>query len=247
MRILSVLLLFFITLNAGERIRIAVAANVSYAISELIRDFQKDHDSKIEPILGSSGKLTAQIRNHAPFDLFLSADMSYPKLLFKEGVAITKPIIYAKGALAIVTKKSRDLKEGLEILKRGDIKRIAIANPKTAPYGVAAKEALERAGLYEKLKKRFIYGESVSQTLTYALKAADIGIVAKSALLSKNLKYLQKDRNWVEVDEALYTPISQGAVILREGEEKRGVREFFEYLSSDRAKEIFKRYGYRVE
>ena len=234
-------------LNAGE-IKIAAATNVSYAIEPLKQAFNSLHpDTKIEVILGSSGKLTAQVKNGAPYDLFLSANMKYPEALYKEGLAVTEPIVYAQGALAYLSVKQRDFTQGMDLLKSETITKIALANPKTAPYGVAAKQALKNANAYERLKDKFVYGESISQTVTYAMTAADIGFIAKSSLYNPQMSQFKYGTNWSEVDERLYTPIDQGMVILKRGEGNDKVKAFYDFMLSPKAREILKSYGYKVE
>jgi molybdate transport system substrate-binding protein len=241
------ILLSLVGLTAGE-IKIAVAANVSYAVEPLKQAFNDLHpETKIEVILGSSGKLTAQIKNGAPYELFLSANMKYPETLYQEGMAVTEPVVYAQGALAYLSVKQQDFTKGMDLLRDENIEKIAIANPKTAPYGIAAKEALTNANLYEELKDKFVYGESVSQTVTYAMTAADIGFIAKSSLFSSQMLHFKKGINWSEVDERLYTPIDQGMVILKKGEGNVEVKAFYDFMLSAKAREILKNYGYKVE
>ena len=241
------ILLSLATLNAGE-IKIAVAANVSYAIEPLKKAFNGHHpDTKTEVILGSSGKLTAQIKNGAPYELFLSANMKYPEALYKEGLAVTEAIVYAQGSLAYLSVNEQNLSKGMGLLIDNNISKIAIANPKTAPYGAAAAEALKNADLYDVLKEKFVYGESISQTVTYTMTAADIGFIAKSSLFSPQMSHFKKGLNWIEVDEALYTPIDQGMVILKKGEGNSEVKAFYDFMLSAEAREILKNFGYKVE
>ena len=241
-------ILFTVTaLNAGE-IKIAVAANVSYAMEPLKNAFYDLHpETKIEVILGSSGKLTAQIKNGAPYELFMSADMKYPEILYKEGSAITEPIVYAQGSLAYLSAKQQDFSKGIELLKDKDIQKIAIANPKTAPYGSAAKEAMQNADLYESLRHKLVHAESISQTVTYTMTAADIGFIATSSLFSPQMSHFKKGINWSEVDENLYTPIDQGMVILKKGEGNAEVKAFYDFMLGKRAREILKKFGYKVK
>ena len=195
------------SLFAGD-IKIAVAANVSYAIDDLKKEFNKLYpNTKVKVTLGSSGKLTAQISHGAPYQLFMSANMKYPNALYKNKIAITKPLVYAKGSLAYLSNKQQDFSQGISLVKNPNIKRIAVANPKTAPYGIATKQALENAGVYNNIKKKFIYGESISQTVSYAVTAADIGFIAKSSLYSPKMAKFKKGINWIEVDTKLYNPI----------------------------------------
>lgn len=241
------LALAFSTLSAGE-IRIAVAANVSYAIEALKKEFHVLHPhTKVQVILGSSGKLTAQIKHGAPYTLFLSANMQYPQTLYKEGYTVTKPIIYAKGTLVAVSLKPLDLAKGMMLLTQDHIKKIAIANPKTAPYGLAAAEALKNAKVYEKVKKKLIYGESISQTVAYTMTAADIGFIAKSSLFTPQMAHFKEGTDWSDVDETLYAPIDQGMVILKKGEGNVEVQAFYDFMLSPKGREILKNFGYKVK
>ena len=228
-------------------INIAVAANVSYAIPTLKKEFNKLHPKiKVKVTLGSSGKLTAQISHGAPYQLFMSANMKYPKSLYKKGFAITKPIVYAQGGLAILSNQKRDFSEGINLVKNPNIKRIAIANPKTAPYGIATIEALKNGKVFKDIKKKFIYGESISQTVSYAVTASDLGFIAKSSLYSPRMSKYKKDINWAEIDSTLYTPISQGIVILKNGKKNIEVDAFYRFMLSKKAKEILVKFGYQV-
>ncbi len=244
-------LLLFIVLSSallfGGNINIAVAANVSYAIDELKAEFAKTNPStKVRVTLGGSGKLTAQIKNGAPYSLFMSANMKYPEALYAEGIAITKPIIYAQGTLAFFSVKKHNFAQGIHLLTSQKISKIAIANPKTAPYGKAAFEALKNANILEEITSKFVYGESISQTVSYAILAADIGIIAKSSLYSSKMSHYKKDINWVSLDTKLYTPINQGIVILKHAKANPEVQAFYDFILSERAKIIFKKYGYII-
>lgn len=233
-------------LQAGE-IKVAVAANVSYAMDELLKAFYVKHPhTKVQVTLGSSGKLTAQIKNGAPYTLFMAANMKYPEALYREKIAVTKPIVYAQGSLAYLSKKKQDYSKGITFLQGKNIHRIAVANPKTAPYGKAAIEAMERGGVFETVKEKYVFAESISQTVTYALTAADIGFIAKSSLYSPKMKHFQEGVNWAAVDTGLYTPINQGIVILKNGAENPEVKAFYDFVLSGKAKEILKSYGYLV-
>ena len=241
------ILLGLVTLNAGE-ITIAVSANVSYAIEALKKEFNVIHpETKVEVILGSSGKLTAQIKHGAPYGLFMSANMKYPEVLYSENLAVTKPVVYAQGALAFLSQKERNFDENMTVLRSKDIKKIAIANPQTAPYGVAASEALKNAGMFEELREKFVYGESISQTVAYATTAADIGIIAKSSLYSPQMSHFKESIHWSDINETLYTPIDQGMVILKKAEGNTEVKAFYDFMLSPKAKEVLKHLGYKVE
>ncbi len=229
----------------GEKINIALAANVSYAIDDLIEEFNKTNpNTQVQVTLGSSGKLTAQIRNGAPYDLFMAANMKYPEALEKDEIAITKPIVYAQGSLAMLSGKKIDFSKGLDILKEDKIKKIAIANPKTAPYGKAAIEALKNAKI--DVSKKFVYAESISQAVSYAITAADLGFIAKSSLYSPKMKNFEKNTNWIDVDPTLYTPINQGIVILKKAKSSKDTKAFYDFILGEKAKKIFKEFGYLV-
>jgi len=244
---MKILLFFLLSIfSFAGTIRVAVAANVSYAIEALIKDFNKQNPNiKIEVNIGSSGKLTAQIMQNAPYDIFMSADMGYPQILYSKGMALNEPKVYANGSLALFTKrKDINLTKGIAVILDNKIKRVAVANPKTAPYGVATQEALKNAKLYSRAKPKFIYGQSIGQTLTYALTATDIGFVAKSTLLSDKLSQYKKDENWIDVPLNLYTPIEQGIVLIKRAKNSVDAKSFYSYILSNRAKEIFKKFGY---
>ena len=239
--------MLFSTFTMAQSIKIAVAANVSYAVDDLKKEFNKLYpDVKIEVILGSTGKLTAQIKHGAPYQILMGANMMYPEILYKENFAITPPLVYAKGSLAYFSKKERDFSQIIGLLKGDSIKRVAVANPKTAPYGIATKEALSNAKIYDEIKKKFVYGESISQTITYAVRATDLGIIAKSALFSSKMSNYKKGVNWSDVDPKLYTPISQGVVILNKGEGSKDVASFYAFILSKKAQKIFKKFGYQI-
>ncbi|MEA1879256.1 MAG: molybdate ABC transporter substrate-binding protein [Campylobacterota bacterium] len=240
-------MLFIVSTSNASTIRIAVAANVSYAITPLIEAFNVVYPkTKVQVILGSSGKLTAQITHGAPYDLFMSADMKYPNALYASKKSITVPVIYAQGALALFSRTQRDYCAEIFVLKDKDIGKIAIANPKTAPYGLAAKEALTKVKLYEVLKPKFVHGESISQTVSYAMTATDIGIIAKSSLFSPQMQHFKEAIHWAEVDDSLYTPIDQGMIILQRAKENVEVQAFYDFMLGTRAQEILKTFGYKT-
>ena len=244
--ILFLVLLISSSLSAGK-ITIAVAANVSYAIEELKEEFIKAHPQiSVAVTLGSSGKLSAQIKNGAPYGLFMSANMKYPEALYSDKIAMNKPVVYAQGGLAYLSVQKRDFSKGMALLEDEAIERIAIANPKTAPYGKAAVEAMKRAGIYERVKAKLVYAESISQTVSYAVTAAHIGLIAQSSLYSPHMAGYTEGVNWMSIDPSLYTPIKQGIVLLRHGRDNAEYVAFYDFILSDQAKMILKKYGYIV-
>lgn len=233
------------SLMFAGKINIAVAANVSYAIEELKAEFIKTNpDTQLIVILGSSGKLSAQIKNGAPYGLFMSANMRYPQTLFEDKIAITKPLVYAKGGLAYLSAKELDFSAGMQLLKNKNIRKIAIANPKTAPYGKASIEAMKNAKVYEQVKVKLVFAESISQTVSYAVTAADIGLISKSSLYSSKMKQYKENVNWMSVDESLYTPIEQGIVLLKYAQGKTEYQAFYDFILSPKGEKILQRYGY---
>lgn len=245
-KIFIALMLLSMSLVAGQ-INIAVAANVSYAIDEIKKEFNKLYpNTKVRVILGSSGKLTAQIKNGAPYELFMAANMMYPNSLYDDGIAVTRPLVYAQGGLAMLSNRQKDFSKGIELVTDASITKIAIANPDTAPYGKAAQEALKNANLLDAVQKKFVFAESISQTVSYAVTAADMGFIAKSSLYSPNMSQYKKDDHWIEVDSTLYTPINQGIVILKNGEKKSEVAAFYAFMFSAKAKQIMQDFGYIV-
>ena len=248
MKKIILLLSFLASSIFANTITVAVAANVSYAINELVTEFNKSNpDIKVQVTLGSSGKFTAQIENRAPFDVFMSADMKFPKTLFEKGIAITEPALYAQGSLAMLSSKELDFSKGINLLTDANILKIAIANPKTAPYGTATLEAMKNANILDKVESKFVYAESISQTVTYAMTATDLGFIAKSSLYDEKMSQYKENINWVSVDSTLYTPIDQGIVVLKNTKNKAEAIAFKDFILSDDAKKIFVKFGYLVK
>jgi len=239
------LLQIFTFLLHAQIINVAVAANVSYAIESLKKEFQKLHpDTQINITLASSGKLAAQIKHGAPYDIFMSADMKYPQSLFEEKFTRIPVKVYAKGTLALLSKTPQKFSNITKLLQDSGIKKIAIANPKTAPYGIAAVEALKHMKLLSTLQSKLVYGESISQTLSYTLYATDLGFVATSLLLSPKMKNFKANKHFVELDPKFYTPIKQGIILLKKAKNYKAAREFYEFILSEKAQKIFQQYGY---
>jgi molybdate transport system substrate-binding protein len=246
--IFYVLLLSAITSFAQSKLTVAAAANVQFVMNKLVKDFDSSTGIKTNVVLNSSGKLTAQIKESAPYDVFVSADMKYPQELYKSGFAIDSPRVYANGLLVLWTTQT-GIKPGndLKVLTSDAVKKIAIANPETAPYGAASVEAMNYYKVYDKVKDKLVYGESISQTNQYIISgSADIGFTAKSIVLSEEMK---GKGAWIDINRKAYAPIRQGAVILKHGNETNSdaAKKFYNYLYSKKAKSILKKYGYVVE
>jgi len=246
--IFFVLMFATITSSAQKKLTVAAAANVQFVLNELKKDFEGFSKINVDIILNSSGKITAQIKQGAPYDVFVSADMKYPEELYKSGAAVESPKVYANGVLVLWTiRKDIKLSNDLKILASGAVKKIAIANPQTAPYGVAAVDAMNFYKVYDVVKNKLVYGESIAQTNQYILsQSADIGFTAKSIVLADEMK---NKGTWIGIDSNSYKPIQQGAVILKHGIQtnKEAAEKFCNYLYSERAKKILKKYGYIVD
>jgi molybdate transport system substrate-binding protein len=223
-------------------ITIATAANMQFAMNEITTKFFQQTGVKCEVIVSSSGKLTAQIKEGAPYDIFISADLKFPNELFVSGFTIAKPTVYAYGKLVIWTL-NENIQPSFEILKSNQIKHIAVANPKTAPYGLAAEEVLKKEGLFQQIEEKLVYGESIAQTNQFiTTQAAEIGFTAKSVVLSPNIK---GKGTWIEINNTTYAPISQGVVLLKNGTgNKNHAQQFFNFLLSAEGREILNNFGY---
>lgn len=228
----------------AETLTVAVAANVKFAFDELCGEFKKSTGIKISPVVASSGKITAQVKSGAPFDVFMSADMEFPEALYKEGFAVSAPRIYANGVLVLWTLNSLDLTQGVRVLADPAVEKVAIANPKLAPYGREAMRVLDYYKLRAAVEPKLIYGESISQVNQYIdTRSASIGFTAKSVVLAPQL---QGKGKWVEVPKESYDPIAQGVVLLKHGADTNAVaaQRFMDFLSSPKARSIFEKYGY---
>ncbi|WP_422360294.1 molybdate ABC transporter substrate-binding protein [Reichenbachiella sp.] len=229
-----------------QKVTIAVAANMQHAMQSLIEEFESSHDIKVEASSSSSGILTTQIKQGAPFDIFLSADLNHPSMLYEEGFS-SAPEVYAGGKLILWTfHKGINLDPGINVLLHSSIKKIAIANAETAPYGFAAVEVLKSSNLLDQLKAKLIIGESIGQVNQYIQsKNVDIGITSQSVLYSPHLSDVG---NWKALPDTLYSPISQGIVLLTHGKQENlsNSEEFYKFMFSTKAKKILSNYGYQV-
>jgi len=182
--------------------------------------------------------------NAGEINVFAAANVTYAFDELKAEFAKSNPEVYAQGALALFTIRDIDLAKGINAVE--GLKAIAIANPETAPYGKASIEALKKAGIYDKVEKNVILAKSIGEALSQALSAADIGFIAASAMYDKKMAEYKEGKNFILIDPALYTPIDQGMVILKHGENNPEAKAFYDFIRSDRAKEIFRKFGYVV-
>ncbi|HEY5328088.1 MAG TPA: molybdate ABC transporter substrate-binding protein [Mucilaginibacter sp.] len=227
----------------AQNLKVAVAANLQSVIKVLGEDFKQKTGITIEPIVSSSGNLTAQIRNGAPYDVFLSADMAFAETLFKEGFGLKKPVVYALGSLIICSSQDIGFENWERVLMTNRIKKIAVANPAIAPYGKAAEEALKYKGVFNDIESKIVYGESISQVNTYIITGVvDIGFTTLALVedpANKTRLY------WKAIDPRIYAPIEQGMVVLKHADNNPGAEKFYLYILSPAAKAIFEQYGYK--
>lgn len=248
--ILSFSLIAFLTITtfAQTKITVAVAANMQYTIEALKAEFNKTDKTQIDIVLGASGKLTQQIMQSAPFDLFISADTSFPQKLFNNNFTAEAPKVYAQGLLVLwSTKPNVQPTANLKLLLNDDVQHIAIANPKTAPYGAAAEYILKKYNLYDKVASKLVTGESITQTSQFIVtQAADIGFTAKSIVISGEMKGKGK---WIELNQKDYPPIKQSAVLLKYAQQNHAAeaKKFYDFLYSGKAKEVYKKFGYIIK
>lgn len=236
----------FGTARAQQKITIVAAANLKVALDSITTVF-KIQNPKIDAQVtyGSSGKLFEQISNSAPFDLFFSADMEYPNKLKQKKLTASEVKIYATGKLAIWSKKTDPNKRKINCLLDANIQKIAIANPKTAPYGQKAIESLKFYKVYDKVKSKLVFGENINQTAQFATTGAtDIAIIALSLLLTPNMQ--KEGGKYYVIPEKIHSPLEQGCVILKRAQGNASAAKFYNFISSKKAIAILKYYGYSI-
>lgn len=239
---LAALLVWAARCQAGQA-QVAVAANFAEPIKAVAAVLQKTTGHTLSVSLGATGKLYAQIRNGAPFDVLLAANTETPTALEKEGLALAgSRFTYATGKLVLWSADAQRVDAQGAVLKRGNFQHLAYANPKTAPYGAAAVEVMERLGLGKSLAPKLIQGESIGQTMTFVASGnADIGFVALSQVLEGGK--LKSGSMWL-IPQTLYAPIRQDAVLLQHGANNAAARALLELLKSPRMRGLILSYGY---
>ena len=234
------------TLVHAEPLTVAIAANLKYVFDDLAVAFKKETGIETQSVLNSSGKIATQVRNGAPFDVFMSADMEYPDALYQDGFATTTAKPYAYGQLVLWTEKEVDLSKGVAFLADKSIDKIAIANPKVAPFGKQALKVLDYYKIRAVVEPKLIYGESITQVSQYVdAKVVDVGFSAKSIVLAPEAA---GKGQWVDVPPESYEPIAQGIVILKHGSvvNSEAARKFYGFVLSAKAREIFAKNGYKL-
>lgn len=227
---------------------VSAAADLNPALNEIAQQFEKKTGVRVKLSFAASGALTQQIQNGAPFDLFFSADMDYPRQLIAQRHAVNSSLYeYSLGKLVLWVLASSPLDvehKGLEILLDSSVKRIALANPQHAPYGRAAVAALKHAGLYERVAGRFVMGENVSQAAQFAESGnAQAGFVALAHALSPAIRNTGKF--WV-VPADYYPPLEQGVVILTTSQHKKEAADFLEYVKRKDGSDVLRKYGFTL-
>ncbi len=233
-------------LKAADTAVIAAASSVKFALNDIAESFYLDTGKQLEISYSSSGNLTRLINQGGPFELFLSANSHYVDQLYQQHKTIGKGIVYALGRLVLISPQGSTLLldehlDGLKkALQKGLIQRVAIANPKHAPYGVAAKEVLQKQGLWELIKPHLVLGENVAQTAQFTRSgAAQVGLISYSLSLAP---VLQNKTRSLLIPATLHRPIKQSMVLLKNAGET--AKLFFNYLQQDKARNILSRYGY---
>lgn len=226
-----------------ERILVAAASDMKFAMDSLVQSFRSKSSGVVEITYGSSGKLTEQILNGAPFDLFFSADIGYTELLQSHQRVSSAIYPYAKGHLVLWSRSVNPQVRQMQTLRDPSIARVSIANPQHAPYGKRAMECLRYFGLTEVVKPKLVYGQNVAQAAQFVISgAADAAILALS--ITRSNAMLQSAGTYYLIPEESYEPLVQGAVITRRGGEKKLASAFFEFMKSPTAVAILSYYGF---
>lgn len=236
--ILFLMFIVSVTIVSAEEITVLAAASLKYVLEDIKTEFLKNRKEDVINInYIASGKAYHQIVNGYPAHLFIAADTDYPNKLFDTKITPNKPVNYAKGKLVLFSADDTLKIESIDVLNRTEIKNIAIANPRLAPYGAAAKQALENVQLYDKLKDKLVLGESIGQTTQYIKsKSSEIGFTALSMVIK------DKTANYIIIDQNLYNPILQAMVITKQGTDSKLANDFSKFILE--STQIFSEYGY---
>ena len=243
-KLLFLLLVAALVKINAQSITIAAAADLRNALDDITKLYKEKHpDAKVDVIFGSSGNLYQQITNQAPFDLFFSADVSFPNKLEGQKLTAGKPTIYAVGHL-VLWSATKDVSKGLDLLKSNEIKKISIANPEVAPYGKRAVESLNYYKLYDIIKDKIVKGDNVSQAAQFVLTGnAEVGLIALSLALSPEMSAKGK---YFLIDEKSYSKLEQAYVILKKSEKKKELLDFVKFLETKKVKDILSKYGFKL-
>jgi molybdate transport system substrate-binding protein len=245
----AIFILFLVAMSSSARaqtqpLRVAAAADLQFAMNDLGGQFEKKTGTKVAISYGSSGNFRAQIENGAPFDVFFSADAQYPQQLVTAGKADGQSLfVYALGHLVLWAPGAEKLdvaKKGFDVLKDSGVTRVAIANPEHAPYGRAAVAALQKAGLYEQVKPKLVFGENISQTAQFVQSgSAQVGIIALSLTFADSMK---GGDQWM-IPAELYPVMQQDAVIVTSSTNKGAAQAFLDFVKSEEGRRTLSKYG----
>jgi len=228
------------TTTQPNELHVAAAADLIPAFEEIGRQFETTHKTKVVYSFGSTGLLTRQIENGAPMDVFAAASVDFINELEQKGLILPdSKSVYARGRITLWTRKDSQLKvEKINDLASNDVKRIAIANPDHAPYGTAAREALQAAGIWDAVKEKLVYGDNIRQTLQFAETGnVDVAIVALS--LSK-----ESDGKWTLIPAELHAPINQALAVIKETKDEQTARAFADFITGPNGQSILAKYGF---
>ena len=232
---------------SADDIAVAAASDLQFAIKELIVEYEKQTGHHVKLSLGSSGNFYAQLQQGAPFDLYFSADIGYPKKLEEAGLTVPGSLYrYAVGRVVLWAPKQSpvEVSKGLTVLRDAAVRKIAIANPKHAPYGRAAVAAMERSQVYAEVKDRLVLGENISQAAQFIESGAcDVGIIALSLAMAPVMK--SAGSYWLIPAEA-HPPLEQGAVIMKQSKQQDAARHFLQFMQSPQGQEVMTRYGFTL-
>jgi molybdate transport system substrate-binding protein len=229
----------------AEKLTIAAAADLKFAMAEVVEKFRAARPGdQIEVIYGSSGKFFTQIKNGAPFDMYFSADIEYPRKLEKEGLTAGPTRPYAVGRIVLWSLKPELAKTALKDLPKAAIRKFAIANPQHAPYGLRGKEALQHQRVWTAMEPKLVMGENIAHTAQFIdTGAADAGIVALALVLSPTMK----DKGaWTLIPDAWHEPLEQGFAITQRAASNPLAKDFAKYMASEPARVTMRRYGFTL-
>jgi len=241
----------FIQQAHAQSVSVAVASNFTHPMKALVKEFEKQSGIQVRVSYGSSGKFYAQIKHGAPFQVFLSADQAKPAALEKEGWGISgSRFTYATGRLALWSSKDSFIDENLSPLKAGQFNKLALANPKLAPYGIAAVQVLESLNLTQSSQHKWVKGENIAQTYQFVSTGnSDLGFVALSQIINrdkgKNNKDIKHGSAWV-IPNNLHQPIHQDAILLKSGKDNQAAQQLMRFIKNKEAKTIISSYGYET-
>ena len=242
-RLLALCVFFWLGAVQAAEVAVAVAANFTAPMRKIAALFAQDTGHQAVLAFGSTGRFYAQIRNGAPFEVLLAADDETPARLEREGAGLAgSRFTYATGRLVLWSRQPGLVDAGGEVLKSGRFAKLALADPKLAPYGAAAIETMAALGVLEALRPRFVQGESIAQTYQFvASENAQLGFVALSQVVADGR--IASGSGWI-VPSVLHTPIRQGAILLRKGRDNPAAVALMQYLRSDKARAIIRSHGY---